>query len=121
MKAFQIIFSHLERGLKLENCTMPRFQILFILYMENSMSAVDISKRLLVTRGNISMFLKRMETDGLVLQSFPKGKKRPVYKLTKKGKKLFEKIFPGHISRVCKIMPVLDKKTLNQFINIKNS
>jgi len=114
MSAFKQIMTNLEKGLMAEGCSVSRFQILFYLYFEGSMPAVEIARKLVVTRGNISMFLRRMNADGLVKQTPQSGQKRPAYTLTPKGISFFESIFPSHIQRVRKYAPKLDSKVLNQ-------
>lgn len=118
MGAFKFIFSHLEKGLVSAGCSVSRFQILFYLYLEEQLPAVEIARRLVVTRGNISMFLRRMESDGLVSTIVPDGKKRPVYCLTKNGRTLFEEILPSHIKRVRNLAPKLDKRAIQQLRSI---
>jgi len=73
-----------------------------------------------VTRGNISQFIRRMEEDGLVKSVIEKGRKRPVYALTGKGKILFERLFPGHIERVKKMAPPLNEKTIRSLSQTPN-
>ncbi|MGE4233080.1 MAG: MarR family winged helix-turn-helix transcriptional regulator [Bacteriovoracia bacterium] len=114
MGAFQAVFRKLERALlKNHKCTVSRFQILFFLYFEGPMAATEVAKRLCVTRGNISMFLKRMHADDLIEASpSSRSQKRSVFSLTPKGRDFFEGLFPSHIKRVCTFMPGLDPKTI---------
>ncbi|MGE0632898.1 MAG: MarR family winged helix-turn-helix transcriptional regulator [Pseudobdellovibrionaceae bacterium] len=112
MAAFKSILTILEKGLVSENCSVSRFQILFYLYFEGDLAAVTIARKLVVTRGNITMFLRRLEADGLIKPIVPKGQKRAVFTLTKKGAALFERIFPSHIKRVRQFAPVLSQDTI---------
>lgn len=119
MGAFKKILAPLEEGLSKEGWGLSRFEILFQLYFEGPMPAVEIAKRLLVTRGNISTFLKRLQKDELV-RAVPivAGGKRVEFTLTPKGKKIFEKIFPRHIQRVKQHCPPLDAKTIRSLHQI---
>jgi len=112
MSAFTAIFTRLEKGLMAEGCSVSRFQILFYLYFEGNLPAIAIARKLVVTRGNITMFLRRMESDRLIKPVIPSGQKRPVFTLTKKGTAFFEKIFPPHIDRVRKLAPILGQDTM---------
>lgn len=112
MGAFTTILSKLEKGLLAEGCSVSRFQILFFLYFEGDLAAISIARKLVVTRGNITMFLRRMEADGLIKAVIPPGQKRPLFTLTAKGIKLFEKIFPPHIGRVRTTAPVLSEDSV---------
>jgi DNA-binding MarR family transcriptional regulator len=114
MSAFQTIFSALEKGLMAEGCSVSRFQILFYLYFEGDKPAVQIARKMLVTRGNISMFLRRMEADGLVRKKATAVQKRPVYSLTTKGRTFFEKILPPHIERVRLRAPKLNAQAIKR-------
>ncbi|MEK6704984.1 MAG: hypothetical protein AABZ06_04285 [Bdellovibrionota bacterium] len=113
MSAFQAVFRQLEQGLLTENCSISRFQILLLLYFYSPMLAAEIARRLLVTRGNVSMFLHRLKVDGLARMRTRQPGKRAQIELTAKGTRLFESLFPRHIKRVKKLMPVLDPKFLS--------
>lgn len=112
MSAFKRVLSYLESGLAQEGCSLSRFQILFWLFFEGDLSATKMAQKLLVTRGNMSMFLKRIEGDQLIVRKFEVGSKRAKYRITSKGRSYFVKIFPRHIKRVCSIVPKLDQKSL---------
>ena len=113
MLAFQSVFRPLERELQKKGCSVPRFQVLFHLYFHGPMAAIELAERLFVTRGNISMFLKRLESEGLT-RGVPEfvGSKRVLLTLSPAGAKYFEKIFPEHVRRVKKLMPKLSTAAL---------
>ncbi len=121
MHCFKTVFTYLEQGLVDDSCSVSRFEILFILYFEPKTSAVDLSRKMHVTRGNISTFLKRVENDQLVKKSIPEGRKRPVYELTPKGRHFFEKIFPEHIKRIQEICPTLSPATIKKLNSAQSS
>jgi len=114
--AFQSVLSELEKGLKGDGLHVSRFQILYYLYFEPPLSAAEIARKLLVTRGNISTFLKRLEKDNqiIVCPSSP-SMQRPLYRLSKEAERQFEKIFPAHIKRVKTLVPVLPKSVIQAF------
>jgi DNA-binding MarR family transcriptional regulator len=110
VNAFQTLYTSLEEGLKIDNCSYPRFQLLFLLHFEGPLSPVELSRKMKVTRANISMFLKRMSKDELVKATPIPDSKRKNYCLSKKGEQLFEQILPGHLKRVQSVVPRLDEK-----------
>jgi len=116
MTALQTIYGALENSLlKEESCSVSRFQILFFLYFNGPLSAAEIARQLFVTRGNISMFLKRVREDGLVTVSkLTRSEKRPLFCLTPKGTRFFEEVFPRHVRRVKLLAPQLDAKTIKK-------
>lgn len=120
MECYRHILNQLERKLIAEGCTVPRFSILFELYMSGSLPAVEIARRLYVTRGNISTFLKRMTDDSLVMPVTPAGQKRPVYVLTKEGMEYFEELLPAHIERVRLLAPLLDEDIMSKLLQTLN-
>lgn len=107
--AFSSIFSYLEKGLKKDGISVSRFQILFLLYFDGPMNAIEIVKKMFVTRGNISTFLKRLEKDKYVkVSQKTTNKSRPYYELTARSKKVFENVLPKHIQRVKEKVPAFD-------------
>lgn len=120
LAAFQSIFSFLEEELGREGCSISRFQILLILYTEGPCQASKLADRLLVTRGNVSMFVRRMEKDGLLTKVLIPNQKRYLLQLTTKGSEYFQSLFPRHIKRIKKKMPPLPKDFLKILQLISN-
>ena len=121
MIAFQGVYSQLEKELNSEGISVSRFQILFYLYFEGNHKATDLSKKLLVSRANMSMFLKRMEADGLIKFAFQEKQKRPTVEITKGGISFFESLFPRHIKRVKKLVKAFSPSTLKELQEMVNS
>lgn len=119
MAAFQIIYYQLERLLMQDGFHVSRFQILFFLYFEGPLSAVSISRKLLVTRGNTSTFIRRLQKDK-VIQVCPTSPSmaRPLFRLTPKAEAEFEELFPRHVGRVKKRVPKLSASTLKELQKI---
>lgn len=121
MEAFRVTYSFLEKGLVSDGWSMPRFQIILILYFEGPQSQSQLSRRFLVTRGNISAFCKRLQNDGLITPVKGVERKRPPFALTAKGAKLFEEIFPKHIKRIQSRMPIFKEESLEQLHGVAES
>jgi DNA-binding MarR family transcriptional regulator len=119
--AQRAVYSKLESALFREGCSITRFQVLLILYFEGPQSAADFVKRLLLSRGNISMLLKRIAKDHLIefYRKTSKTTSRPLYNLTKQGRDEFERLFPNHIERVTALVPKLDPTTLTKLQEIE--
>jgi len=120
MSAFQSVYSQLEKGLANEGVSVSRFQVLFYLYFEPRMKASELSRKLLVTRSNMSMFLRRMEADGLILFDLPSGQKRPEVLLTPKGIRFFESIFPAHATRVGSLVKPFGSQTIRDLEELQH-
>ncbi|MFZ3230007.1 MAG: MarR family transcriptional regulator [Pseudobdellovibrio sp.] len=119
MSTFQCVYGQLEKGLAEKDVSVPRFQVLFYLYFEGRTSASALSRKLLVTRSNMSMFLKRMESDGLINFDFPTGQKRPEIELTARGSKFFEELFPEHAARVTQMVHPFAPQTIKDLEKIR--
>lgn len=72
------------------------------------LSQAKISEMMLVNRANITTLVDRMEKAGFVMRTAADGDRRfNMIKLTKKGKKLLEKVEPVYGKEVTRIMSVL--------------
>ena len=117
---YRMIFATLESKLQKKGCTVSRLQVLIALHFEGPMVPVRLANRMMVTRGNISTLLRRMQDEGLIAPTDEKGtSSRPAFKLTAKGTKLLLDIYPDHASNICELMPALDADTLNVLLEIQ--
>jgi len=108
------IYNELEKALSEEDCSYPRFRLLFILYFEAPCSAADLAKRLRVTRSNLSTFAKRLESDGLIVACpLISTKTRPLFVLTQNGTKYTEELMDFHSNNVKKLPIFKSKKSLD--------
>jgi DNA-binding MarR family transcriptional regulator len=105
------IFACLESDLRKYGCSIARFEILIILHFEGPMKARDLVKRMGVTRGNISTFMKRLIAKKLVEFTAEKTSlTHRTYKISKDGIKEIEFLFPIHIQRIKQLVQPLDLK-----------
>lgn len=121
MYAHKAVFAVLESNLQKAGWTVPRFQIMFYLYFEGPLAPSEIAHRLIVTRGNITAFLRRLVADKLIKAVTGNSELRPKYALTIEGKRGFETIFPPHAARVKKLVPSLDHHAIEQLNRIKEN
>ena len=74
------------------------------------LSQARISEMMLVNRANITSLVDRMEKAGFVVRTAEENDRRyNIIKLTKKGKKLLDKVEPAYGMEVDRIMSVLDQ------------
>ena len=112
METFRTVYNRLEKTLADEGASASRFQVLFYLYFEGPKRATELSRKLLVTRGNMTMFLRRMESDDLIKYEFEDNQKRPIVHLSDKGVRFFENLFPRHIRRVSALVKPFSQQTM---------
>ncbi len=95
--------------------TLPRFDVAAALYRHaGPMKMSDLSQRLLVSNGNATAVVDRLERDALV-QRLPSGDDRRVVlvELTDKGRAWFETLAAAHEQEVNAIFAGLDHDDLD--------
>ncbi|NTF88201.1 MarR family transcriptional regulator [Agrobacterium rhizogenes] len=95
----KLISQEIRRRLRNEfGATLPQFDLMAQLYREHGgLRLGELSKRAMVTNGNVTDLVERLETDGLVLRMTPDGDRRvTVAKLTKKGDEIFTTMAAAH-------------------------
>lgn len=77
--------------------TTPQFGILEALYHLGPLSLGELAEKLLVTGGNVTYVMDRLEEQGLVYRERSPEDRRVVQaKLTARGRDLIAEVFPGH-------------------------
>jgi MarR family 2-MHQ and catechol resistance regulon transcriptional repressor len=81
--------------------TVPQFGTLEALYHLGPLSLGDLAEKLLVTGGNVTYVMDRLESRGLVTRSRSPDDRRVVRaELTDQGRELIADVFPGHAEYV---------------------
>jgi len=89
--------------------TPPQFGILEALYHLGPLSLGDLANKLLVTGGNVTYVMDRLEEQGLVYRErSPEDRRIIQAKLTGKGHALMADVFPGHVAYVEELCGTLD-------------
>ncbi len=88
--------------------TLPQFGVLECLGHRGSLTFSELSKKQLVSGGNMTVVVDNLEREGLVKRARCLQDRRQVYvHLTSKGKKLFDRIFLLHAEVVARTFSVL--------------
>lgn len=89
--------------------TTPQFGVLEALYHLGPLSLGELAGKLLVTGGNITYVMDRLEDQGLVVRD-RSGPDRRVVKacLTSKGRELIAGVFPGHAEFIRGLVETLE-------------
>jgi MarR family 2-MHQ and catechol resistance regulon transcriptional repressor len=81
--------------------TLPQFGTLEALYHLGPLSLGELADKLLVTGGNVTYVMDRLESQGLVARFRSQNDRRVVHaKLTEEGKALVARVFPEHVSYI---------------------
>lgn len=102
----ELVYDQLEKKLGEKDCTYPRFRLLFALYFDAPLSATQLAERLRVSRGNMSTFVKRLESDGLIYPCpLISTKGRPKFYLSPAGTRYAEELMDFHFANI-KALPL---------------
>lgn len=100
--------------------TLPRFDVMAALYRRrDGVTMSELSRMLLVSNGNATTVVDRLETDGLVRRSPSDLDRRTVYvALTPEGLKAFEGLAADHESEVDRLFAGLSEADLDALTDI---
>lgn len=100
--------------------TLPRFDVMAALYRRrDGVTMSELSRMLLVSNGNATTVVDRLESDGLVRRSPSDLDRRTVYvALTPEGLKAFEGLAADHEAEVDRLFAGLDEADLDRLTEI---
>jgi DNA-binding MarR family transcriptional regulator len=92
----------LRETLRAHGTTLPRFDVMAALWRRrDGMTMTELSRMLLVSNGNATAVVDRLEADGLVARRAGAGDRRSVeVRLTPAGLAAFERMAEGHEAAV---------------------
>lgn len=108
--------SHLRDYLRVTHeTTLPRFDVLAALYRRREgVTMSELSRMLLVSNGNATAVVDRLENDGLVQRSPSESDRRTVFvALTPEGLARFETLAVGHEREVDRLFAGLSEAELD--------
>lgn len=106
---FQLIYHEIQKTLKKESLTLPQLDILVCLGRAEGLTLGEIGERLMVTGGNITGVMDRLEKSGFVFRDRDKEDRRIIRaKLTPKGILLHKDILPIFQKKWKEIVGILD-------------
>jgi MarR family 2-MHQ and catechol resistance regulon transcriptional repressor len=95
--------------------TVPQFGVMEALHHLGPLTLGELADKLLVTGGNITYVMDRLEEQGLVVRRRMGNDRRVVRAhLTEEGKRRIESVFPEHRRFVCDLASQLDPEEQNQ-------
>ena len=112
----KLISQEIRRRLRAEfGATLPQFDLLAQLDREpEGLRLGEISKRTMVTNGNITGLVERLEADGLVCRETPGDDRRvTVARLTDAGRRAFAEMAAVHETWLRELMADVDHNTFS--------
>lgn len=100
--------------------TLPRFDVMAALYRRrDGVTMSELSRMLLVSNGNATTVVDRLEKDGLVRRTPSESDRRTVFAaLTPEGLALFEKLAVEHEAEVSRLFAALSETDLDVLTEI---
>jgi MarR family 2-MHQ and catechol resistance regulon transcriptional repressor len=100
--------------------TVPQFGALEALYHLGPLSLGELADKLLVTGGNVTYVMDRLEAQGLVTRYRSNTDRRVVRaKLTEEGRSLVARVFPEHaayIEHLCRHLSANEQQELRRLL-----
>ncbi len=115
----KLISQEIRRRLRLEfQATLPQFDLLAQLYRErDGLRLGELSRRTMVTNGNITGLADRLEADGLIVRETLDGDRRvTVAKLTRQGREAFAVMASAHEGWLRELLGDLDEDALEEVL-----
>ena len=103
LRTTRLAEAELREFLRVEHqSTLPRFDVMAALHRaEGELTMSELSRMLLVSNGNTTTVVDRLEADGLVARTSPPNDRRVVLvALTDDGRRQFERLAAEHEERV---------------------
>ncbi|MCY1125264.1 MarR family transcriptional regulator [Frigidibacter sp. RF13] len=113
--------NHLRDYLRVTHgTTLPRFDVMAALYRRrDGVTMSELSRMLLVSNGNATAVVDRLEGDGLVRRTPSENDRRTVFvTLTAEGVSTFEALASGHEAEVDRLFAGLSEADLDQMTEI---
>ncbi|MCB9894594.1 MAG: MarR family transcriptional regulator [Planctomycetes bacterium] len=112
-RCYNLAMRDLRSGLR-EECTMPQFDVLAQLERSpEGLTFSSLSEKLLVTAGNLTGIVDRLEKQGLAFrETNPKDRRQTFIKLTDKGREYCDKIIPQHTHDIARLLAGLSDNTV---------
>ena len=99
--------------------TMNQFQVLEVLYHRGDLNVGEITKLTMSTPGNITVVVRNLKRDGFIDSiPDPKDKRASILSVTRKGKDIIEKLFPGHAKNFENYFKVLDEDEMDKLFTL---
>ena len=113
--------NHLRDYLRREHgTTLPRFDVMAALHRaQDAMTMSDLSRLLLVSNGNVTAVVDRLEADGLARRVQSESDRRTVHvALTAEGRAQFETLARGHEAEVARLFDSLPPEALTRLSDL---
>jgi DNA-binding MarR family transcriptional regulator len=115
-RVFQKIDTYSERFFRAHELNTAQFDVLAQVGAARGMTQQELADALLVTKGNISQLLSKMEQDGLIKRR-PEGRTNCL-SLTARGQMLFEEVVPQQEALIADLLAPLSADEQRELLRL---
>ena len=99
--------------------TEAQFGVLEVLYHKGPMFQAEIADKLLSSPSNLTLVLDNLERDGFISRAQDPGdRRRRNVRLSAKGRRRIEALFPRHVDGITEIMSALTRSELDDLARL---
>ena len=100
--------------------TLPRFDVMAVLYgAQEGLSMGELSRRLMVSNGNVTGIVERLEGEGLVhRRRRPEDRRSRLVRLTDAGRETFEAMAAGHENWIASMLSELSEEEAERLYHL---
>jgi MarR family 2-MHQ and catechol resistance regulon transcriptional repressor len=110
-RAFATISKHSLEDIRSYGLTQPQFGVLESLGHLGTITLGELSRKQLTSCGNVTVVVDNLEDQGLVERRPCPEDRRVIYvRLTAKGKRMFDRIFPPHARFMTALLDALSQE-----------
>ena len=117
----KMISQEVRRRLRAEfNATLPQFDLMAQLHREpEGLRLGELSRRTMVTNGNITGLADRLEADGFIVREAVDGDRRvTIAKLTRQGRETFSVMAKAHEGWLRELLADVDDATIGETLGL---
>jgi DNA-binding MarR family transcriptional regulator len=100
--------------------TLPRFDVMAVLYgAQEGLSMGELSRRLMVSNGNVTGIVERLEGEGLVhRRQRPEDRRSHMVRLTDAGREAFDAMAAEHENWIASMLSELSEEETEQLYHL---
>ncbi|MFD0712785.1 MarR family winged helix-turn-helix transcriptional regulator [Paenibacillus sp. GCM10027626] len=96
-RAHQWVVAHAQRDIRRHGLNITEFGVLEVLYHKGELPLQQIGEKVLMTSGNITYVVDKLERKGLVRRKMCESDRRVIFaEVTEQGRDLIHAVFPSH-------------------------
>ena len=104
---YNILQGHVESYFVTYGLSAVQFNLLMLAAYQNEgkgLNQVELSKRLIASASNITKLVEKSIKEGLLVrEENPKSRRENIIRITAKGQKLIDRVWPGYDRLVCEL------------------